>query len=243
MTSVSKILCDYCLGYVDDIRLSDLLAEDTALFFRRMFGYFRLAVPLFTLPAEMPEYLLGTKEEPKFKESIFLNTAYTTEKSYDGDIDIHLGPDFSDYDICSCRIRESDALGNIFYTPVSSSYDSASGDVTVHPENGEILPVKTVLEFDFYKDGYFENDLSPEIMNILGMCFQVIWQDRFNTDWLSNVSKTEDRSFFEQNRANKMKADTERLKMLREKLAGEMRRFEQNRYYNKIMSRGKRLKF
>lgn len=75
------------------------------------------------------------------------------------------------------------------------------------------------------------------------MCFQVIWQDRFNTDWLSNVSKTEDRSFFEQNRANKMKADTERLKMLREKLAGEMRRFEQNRYYNKIMPRGKRLKF
>ena len=73
-------------------------------------------------------------------------------------------------------------------------------------------------------------------MNILGMCFQVVWQDRFNTDWLSMVTKIEDKSFYEQNRANKMKADTERLNQLRQKLYGEMRRYEQNLYQKQTVS-------
>ena len=59
------------------------------------------------------------------------------------------------------------------------------------------------------------------------MCFQVVWQDRFNTDWLSMVSKIDDRSFTEQNRANKIRADTERLRELYAKLSSEMRRYEQ----------------
>lgn len=243
MTSVSKILCDYCMGYVDDQRLSDLIVNDTALFFRRMFGYFRLAIPLFTLPAEMPEYLLGTKTDPKFTEPTFDNTSYILTETAVGDIDVNLGLKFSNYDICSCRMKETDALGDVFYTSLSSTYDSSTGNVVIHLPNEESFAAQTQFEFDFYKDGYFEHDLSPEIMNILGMCFQVIWTDRFNTDWLSMVSKIEDKSFFEQNRANKMRADTERLDMLRHKLASEMRRFEQNKYYTSVIPSTKRLKF
>ena len=94
---------------------------------------------------------------------------------------------------------------------------------------------------DFYKDGYFTETLSPEIMNILGMCFQEVWQTRFNNDWLSNVSKVEDKSFNEQNRANKMKADTERLREIRTIRAEAMRRLEQNSAYRKMFPIGRGL--
>lgn len=88
---------------------------------------------------------------------------------------------------------------------------------------------------DFYTDGYFKEDLSVEIMRILGLCFQVVWQTRFNNDWLSNVSKVEDRSFSEQNRANKEKTDTERLARYKSDLNSAMRALERNLAIRKIL--------
>ena len=84
---------------------------------------------------------------------------------------------------------------------------------------------------DFYTDGYFKEDLTSEEMNILGLCFQIVWQTRFMNDWLSNVSKVEDKSFYEQNRANKIRADNERLQVLKVNLAEAMRAYERNLAY------------
>ena len=50
-------------------------------------------------------------------------------------------------------------------------------------------------------------------------------------DWLSNVSKVEDKSFYEQNRANKIRADNERLQVLKVNLAEAMRAYERNLAY------------
>ena len=46
--------------------------------------------------------------------------------------------------------------------------------------------------------------------------------------------KIEDKSFSEQNRANKIRADTERLKALQEKLSIEIRNYERNIVYRKM---------
>lgn len=232
MTPILKVMTEYCAVYVDDINLSDLASSDPPLYARKMWQLFRPAIALFTLPATMQRYLMGTREEPNLTPPEFADTLYTLSQTETEDFTISLGEEFAGYELCNGRVRRSGAQGQILYEPLSTEYDSSTGTITVKTVPGEELNAGTVLDFDFYKDGFFIHDLSFEIMNILGMCFQVIWQDRFNTDWLSMVSKVEDRSFFEQNRANKIRADTERMEMLMAKLAGEMRRYEANLYFS-----------
>lgn len=241
MTPILKIITQYCEQYVDDINLSELASIDAPLFARRMYGYFLPAISLFNLPAEMPEYLMGTQNNPRFHEPLFTSLSYITTQEYSGTFTIPLGDSYKGYGLCACRLKTVDYSGNVILTPIAVNYDSTTANATFNLAQGEKIENNSVLEFDFYTDGYFDENLSHEVMNILGMCFQVVWQDRFNTDWLSLVTKVEDKSFYEQNRANKERADTERLEMLRRKLAGEMRRFEQNCYYKKYVGSGRRL--
>lgn len=240
-TSILKILSGYCAKYVDDIRLNELADTDAPLYAWNMYCYFLPAISLFAIPSEMPTYLFGTQTEPKFTESVFANTNYTTEEESTSNLTITLGEEYSGFDLCAARIKNTDEFNRVTYTPLNIAYNSENGTVVVMTTETAPIPQGAFIDIDFYKDGQFERDLTPQMMNILGMCFQVVWQDRFNTDWLSIVPKVEDKSFFEQNRANKMNADTTRLEQLRRKLSGEMRRFEQNLAYNKNMPSGKRL--
>lgn len=244
MTPLLKVLTEYCETYVDDIRMQELANTNPPLYARKMSQYFIPSIALFNLPSEIPEYLLGTKNNPKFVEPVYENKRFTTNGDKTEPFEIDLGYEYIGYELFSSQILFLNENGEILSTPTSiCSYDSTTGIVTINAS--EEIPVKdnTTFDFDFYTDGWFEEDLSNQIMSILGMCFQVVWQDRFNTDWLSNVAKVEDNSFAEQNRANKMNADTARLNQLRQKLAGEMRRFEQNQYYKQVVTGDNRLKF
>ncbi|MBQ8497541.1 MAG: hypothetical protein IJ489_08825 [Clostridia bacterium] len=243
MTSISDLLKKYCAVYVDDCNLSDLAVTNPALYFSRMWNYLLPALSLFNIPENMTEFLFGSAEKPNISEPISNFTRYMAVSDTENPFSVPLGTDFCDFDLCSAAIRNTDKDGNIFLMPVSCEYVSETGTVMLSASAENPIAAGTVFEFDFYKDGYFVNTLSPDMMNIIGMCFQVVWQDRFNTDWLSMVSKVEDRSFSEQNRANKMRADTERLEMLMKKLYGEMRRFEQNLYIKKYVPDAKRVKF
>lgn len=235
MTSVLKVMTEYCAIYVDDIRLQDLATENPPQYAREMWNYFRAAIPLFSVPAEMETYLYGTPNNPKLTEPLYDNATYTVSGDQTADFTVSLGAEYANYGVVSCRVKNFDLSGNVYYTDVPYTYDAENGDFTVSASADSPVPGGTILDFDFFTDGQFENDLTPAMMSILGMCFQVVWQDRFNEDWLSNVSKVEDKSFSEQNRANKLRADTQRLESLRIKLAEEMRRFSQNRYYNKTV--------
>lgn len=235
MTPILQVITEYCAIYVDDTRLSDLASTDAPLYARRMYDYFKPAISLFKIPAEMPYYLFGDKTNKKFIEPSYDSTLYTLTEDYISQFTINLGTEYTGYEICACRIKEYDINGNVVYTTLPIEYNAETGIVTIDASIESPMMSGTILDFDFYTDGYFVEDLSFDIMNILGMCFQCVWQDRFNTDWLSNVTKVEDKTFFEQNRANKMRADTERLIALRNKLFAEMRRFEQNVYYKKYV--------
>lgn len=244
MTPLLKILTEYCATYVDDIRLQELSTTNPALYARKMSQYLIPAIPLFNLPAEMPDYLLGDINNEKFFEPIYENKRFTTIGDKTEPFTIDLGYEAIGFELFSANILSLGKNGSVITTPVNiCEYDMSTGIVKVNASVENPILDNTTFDFDFYTDGWFEEDLSPQIMNILGMCFQVVWQDRFNTDWLSNVSKVEDKSFFEQNRANKMNADTTRLNQLRQKLSGEMRRFEQNQYYKKTVVGNDRLNF
>ena len=244
MTPLLKVLTEYCETYVDDIRLQELASTNPPLYARKMSQYFIPSIALFNLPSEMPEYLLGTRNNPKFFEPVYDNKRFTTSGDKTTPFTIELGEDYQLYELFSAQILSLNGNKGVISTPTSiCEYDNATGSIKVNASVENPVKDNTTFDFDFYTDGWFEEDLSPQIMSILGMCFQVVWQDRFNTDWLSNVAKVEDKSFTEQNRANKMNADTARLNQLRQKLAGEMRRFEQNQYYKQLVTGSNRLKF
>ena len=153
---------------------------------------------------------------------------------------IQLGEEYTGYDLCAVRYRYRDRTGNIVLVPYTSTYNPDTGEIIV--DSPTELPEGSTFDIDFYKDGYFVNTLSPAMCDIIGIAFQYVWQDRFNTDWLSIVSKIEDKSFQEQNRANKMNADGMRLREIAIKFAGAMRKFEQDVYYKNTFPGGAGLK-
>lgn len=237
MTPILKVISEYCNIYVDDINLQTLAEEDMPLFARRMWGYLRPAIPLFNLPTEMPFYLMGTPEMPKLIEPEYGSFQYTVMEDLTSDLVLQLGESGKGYELFCCRIRSSDDFDNVLMLPTAiAEYSSENGTVTFHATPEEPISSGTVFDMDFYTDGAFIETLSPEVMNILGMCFQIVWQTRFMNDWLSNVSKVEDKSFYEQNRSNKIKADDERYKLLKVNLAESMRRYEQTLAQRKVLT-------
>ena len=68
------------------------------------------------------------------------------------------------YELCSAGVIEEDDLGTPIYVPVDITYDTDTGDVTVN----EVVEGGRTVQFDFYTDGYFDNDLTDEMKNILG---------------------------------------------------------------------------
>lgn len=240
-TPILKVLSQYCGVYVDDIRLQELAEANPPLYARRMYNYLRPAITLFNQPAHMQEYFFGTSENPQFVDPVMDSTVYLVEDEESTDFIVPLGAAYSGFDLCACQVKTYDDLDNAILTPIQITYDEASGNVTVHATPKNNVPQNSILVFDFYTDGEFEKDLSPEVMNILGMCFKVVWQNRFNTNWLSMVPKVEDKSFFEQNRANKMNADSNKLQNDVRWLNEELQRFENNLYIRKIVPNSSRV--
>ena len=234
MTPILKVITEYC-GGVDDETLQALAVENKPLYARRMWGYLLRAIPKFTLPANMPLYLMGTENSPKLVEPVFGSLLYTTTQDITDEFTLTLDENGKGYELFNCQMVEYDDFDNQVLSPMSGiTYDGETGTVTFNATPENPIPKGTTFDMDFYKDGYFVETLSPEIMHILGVCFEVAWQETFMNNWLSNVSKVEDKSFFEQNRANKIKADTERYEKLKITLAEDMRRYEQNLNYRKM---------
>ena len=236
MTPILKVITEYCAMEVqDDPIFEELALEDKPLYAWRMWGYLRVAIPHFTMPATMQEYLVGTEENPKLIEPTFNSYLHTVEFDITDSYTLELGEQYAGFDLFSCRQRVVDDFDRVIMLPADcASYDRETGTVTFNATAEYPIPEGTIFDMDFYADGQFVETLSYEAMKILGLCFQVVWQNRFNNDWISNVSKVEDKSFSEQNRANKMNADTARLKEIRTMLAEEMRKYEQNLKYRKI---------
>lgn len=234
-TPILKVITQYCSILIDDINLDALARENMPLYARRMWSYLQAAIPNFTTPSGMIPYLMGTPDSPKLIEPIYDSTKYILEEDITEETNVAL-ENGAGYELFSCKIETIDKRERVILTPTDLvKYDSENGIITFTASAENPIPKGTVFNMDFYTDGYFKEDLSVEIMRILGLCFQVVWQTRFNNDWLSNVSKVEDRSFSEQNRANKEKTDTERLARYKSDLNSAMRALERNLAIRKIL--------
>ena len=234
-----QVITEYCEAYVDDIRLAEVRQTNPALYLRQMWFFLRVAIALFNHPVEMQTYLLGTESEPRLVEPQFDSVIKTLDADVvAGDvIDLGLGT-FSGYTYWTAQIRETEQDGTVYYSPCSGQYESMNGTFTFDAD----YPAGTVLEFDFANDGHFINTLTPEMMDILGTAFGLAWRERFNQDWISIVSKVEDKSFKEQNRATDKRANTEQIEKMRVSLAGKMRKFEQGQYYMSKVPQTARIK-
>lgn len=259
-TPILKVITEYCDIYVNDENLQELALENKPLYARRMWGYLRVAISHFTIPSKMPLYLMGTPENPKLIEPIYGSFQYTIPEDLTSDFVLQLDDNGKGYELFSCKKVTFDDFDNVVLLPMGDfktevkkdedgkkyyiitvgivTYNSKDGTVTFHATIDNPIQKGTIFDMDFYTDGYFIENLTFEIMNILGLCFQVVWETRFINDWLSNVSKIEDKSFYEQNRANKIRADNERLALLDTKLAEAMRRYEQNLMQRKMFPYG-----
>lgn len=236
-TPLLEVITQYCEAYVDDIRLAEVRQSAPALYLRQTWFFLRVAISLFTIPAEMPRYLLGTADNPKLVEPIFDDAIYRTDTDITDSETISLGNSYAGYELASCRQRVTAADGRVEYYAVDFSYDAQTGDITV---NGA-YPAGTVFEMDFATDGEFLNNLTPEMMDILGTGFGIAWRERFNADWLSIVAKVEDKSFKEQTRSSDKRANTEQLEAMRVSFYSKMRRFSHNQYYANIVPQGSRI--
>lgn len=239
MTPILKVISEYCIKYVDDDNYKSKAQKDKPLYAWQMWGILNSAIPLFTIPRDMQLYLVGTPEHPNITEPKFDSTIYTTQTELTDSTVIPLGEDFIGYELFCAQIRQVDDFGDVSYQPASNvTYNAETGELTIAATADAPVAAGTVYEMDFYTDGSFTNTLTNEQMMILGYCFQVIWQTNFNNNWLSNVPKIEDRSFTEQNRANKMNADTARNDSIRRQLAEQMRSYEQSLAFRKVFPLG-----
>lgn len=234
MTPILKVLTEYCAFYIDDDNLKSLAQEDMPLYAWRMWGCLNAAIPFFTLPAEMQGYLLGTEENPNMEPPKFGTSIYTLSETATSEVTVELGEDYAGYELFCARERQTDIFGNINYLPTDAvTYNAETGTITISATEENPINAGTTYEFDFYTDGSFGKTLNREEMKILGLCFEVVWLMRFSNDWLSLVPKIDDRSFTEQNRANKENADTAKVREAYAQLAAAMRRYEQNLAFNK----------
>ncbi len=235
MTPILKVITEYCVKLIKDPRIKEIAEADKPLFARQMWGYLLPAIPEFNIPAEMPEFLMGTPENPKIVEPLYGDYRYTTEEEITSNLIIQLGDSGKGYELFCCRMVTYDDFENWILVPTNATYDSENGTVTLYATPDNPIPKGTIFDMDFYKDGHFAETLNITEMKILALSFQVEWQRReFNNDYISNIPKVEDKSFYEQNRANKEKADDSRLAQYRVELAEEMRRYEQNLAYKKM---------
>lgn len=238
-TPILKIITEYCEPLIDDIRLTEKKAADAPSYAWTMWGYLNSKIGLFSTPPEMPEYLFGTPEKPRFAEPAFTSYRYATEAELTEPLTISLPSGYTGYELFAAQTVRVNSLGDAWYEPSPiCTYDAENGTVTINAGENRTVPQGTVFDFDFYTDGRFEANLNREVMSILGLCFEVAWLKREKNNWLSNVPKTEDKAFKQQNAANHMAESRRTYRDAENELYSKMRKLEQNDWYKQTFPRG-----
>lgn len=176
---------------IDDLRLQEQLAISPALFYRRMSLYVQTAMPLLSRPPELLRYLERDMQEPQYSDFEWTST----EESTAGETVVGTG--LIGYELCSCIIVEQLDDGRILQTPYAVTYNVETGDVTFPQQDA----AGVTYELDFYTDGSF-NDLTPSQIRLFAMAIALVWDDRFESNWLNRQPKTNDSSFTTVNEAN-----------------------------------------
>lgn len=226
-TSWASVITDDALLIINDLRLNEELAENPALFFRKMSFYVKNAVPRFNRPPEV-------KGQLTYTEAAYDSTTATVEEEQTEDYEI--ATEMTGYDLMSAGIMSEDVYGNPVYTPTEATYDPETGTITIPASADDPISAGTVYSFDFYTDGSFDNDLTDAQRRILALCIQYAWETAFVNDWLTRFPRAKDRSFDAGNVSSQTRANTERINAVRKALDDEMTGYAQTCAYLQAVS-------
>lgn len=217
--SFSTLLTRYAMSEIKDINWTRELEMSAARFFRAKSDLVIASIPLFNRPPEVQGWL-GYKA-PEYDDYL-----YTAGDDVPSQNPVVIATGKAGYELCSAVKVGTDAAGFAAYTPVSVEYDQETGTVTVP---AGVLSSGDQIDIDFYTDGVFEREITPEMCSILAQCMAVKWFERdFGNDWLDNKNKIKDKSFDVGSVSAQMTAVTTRKKENRLALNDRLLHFEQN---------------
>ena len=226
-TAWAEVICNYAMPLIDDVRLTDQMEENPALFFRRLSMYVRLALPLLSRPPELDSYL-----RYEIKKATYADTEWTsTEESAEQTTVLETG--MIGYQLFSCSQYTTDISGLVTTKPVSGvTYDADTGEVTFPIQKEAGLQ----YSLDFYTDGSFYYELTEAQKRLLGLAMGIVWDERFNRNWLNITQKIHDSSFDTVNESNYMRESQSRLVSNKRLLNDELRKYEQDLAYSNTVT-------
>ena len=227
-TSFIDVICNHAMVEIADIRLQNDLATSQARFFRKMALYMMNAIPRFNRPPEAREWL-------KFTAPSFDDYDLTVE-TVPAEATVSFETGKTGFEIVTAVKLQNSGYGTVEYIPMQEmTYDEQTGIVTF-PTSA--VSAQDKIAIDFYTDGYFDRELGYEMKDILGLLVQYLWETRFANDYLLQQPKIKDKSFDVGNEANHMRAATERMRFLSERINQRMKSFEQTVAYQNVVIDG-----
>lgn len=210
---------------IDDVRWDRELAVDPARFYRAKSDYVRLALPLLNRPPNLQAAIKNGMALPQYN-----SYSYPLSEDISGNLTIETG--MTGYEIASVVIRGTDGISE---TPVADfSYDAESGNV-----KAEITAsAGQSVEIDFYTDGQFA-DLSNTQMRLFALAVAVVWDERFDNNWLNMQQKIHDSSFSTANEGNYAEKVSQRRERNRAAFTEELKQYEQNVAYLSRVPQGR----
>lgn len=226
-TSWAEVICNYAMPLIDDVRLTDQMEANPALFFRRLSLYVKLALPMLSRPPELDAYL-----KYQIKRSTYADYEWKSTEESTQEVTV-LDTGLTGYELFSCSRFQTDDTGLVTTFPAPG--------VTYDPETGEVtMPVQEEagLQYtmDFYTDGSFYYDLTESQKRILGLAMGIVWDERFSRSWLNLQAKVQDSSFSVVNESNYMRETQSRLVSNRGLLNDELRKYEQDLAYSNTVT-------
>ena len=226
-TQIAEIITS-AMVIIDDVRLTQQLKLNPALFYRRMNGYVNLAMPLLSSPPELYTYLATEYEESEYGDFTWVSTNESMEQATE------VPTEMTGFDLCSVSLVSPDGKSAMPYP--EAVYDAETGIVTFPVQLKEGL----VYEIDFYKDGTF-SELSPQIMRLFALAVALMWNERLNNNWLNIQPKIKDSAFETLNESNYIDKMSGRSKQLRLELTDELKKYEQIVMYERVIHNRKTL--
>lgn len=207
---------------IDDVRLQEQLAVSPSQFYRRMAQMVTLAVPLASRPPVLLRYIKKGLVRPEWDDYEWT----ATDESSMGPVTVDTGK--TGFELCSCVVLVPQDNGSVAYLPYQAAeYDPDTGAVTFR----EPTQAGATYMLDFYKDGAFP-DLTDTQMRILALAVAVVWDERFSRNFLAMFPKIKDESFETVNEASYTAQITKRLHENRVAFNDELKKYEQDCYYN-----------
>lgn len=217
MTGWSEVISAAKL-LIDDVRWQKELETSAARFFRAKSDFVRMAIPRLNRPPGLLNFIQSGMVEPVYDSYSWVSTQESTE------METEVSTGMLNYGLCTVSLRSADGLYETPYTDFNYYPEDGIVEFGIQPEAG------LTYEIDFYNDGEFA-DLSEAQMRLFARAVAVVWDERFERNWLNMQPKIHDSSFSTVNEANYQEKASLRLQRSIQAFEDELRKYEQDCAY------------